>query len=35
MLDTVLVVKDSVEYRSPEILKVLDEWAPDAFLVAT
>jgi hypothetical protein len=35
MLDTVLVVKDSVEYRSPEILKVLDEWAPDAFLLET
>ena len=35
MLDTVLVVKDSVEYRAPEDLMVLDEWVSDAFLVAT
>ena len=32
MLDTVLVVKDSVEYRAPEELMVLDEWVSDAFL---
>ena len=36
MLDTVLVVKDSVEYCPPEASTALDEWAPeDAFWVAT
>ena len=35
MLDTLLVVKDSVQYEAPEGLVVLDEWVPDAFVVAT
>lgn len=35
MLDTVLVVADYVDYGAPEALMALDEWAPDAFLVAS
>ena len=35
MLDTVLVVADYVDYGAPEALMVLDEWASDAFLVAS
>lgn len=35
MLDTLLVVKDSVEYDAAEGLVAPDGWAPDAFSVAT
>ena len=35
MLDTVLVVKDSVDYQSPEMLTGLSGILPEAFLVAT
>lgn len=35
MLDTVLVVKDSVDYHPPAMLKGLSGSLPDAFLVAT
>ena len=34
-LDTVLVVKDSVDYPAPELVAALDQGLPEAFLVAT
>lgn len=35
MLDTVLVVRDSVDYGAPEAHIALDDWVSDAFLAAT
>ena len=35
MLDTVLVVADSVEYAAPEARLVLEDWASDTFLAVT
>ena len=34
-LDTVLVVKDSVEYHAPNVLMALDGWVTESFLAAT
>ncbi len=35
MLDTVLVVREFVDYGAPEARMALEDWGPEAFLVAT